>query len=158
MNIRIGFGYDVHQLVEGRKLIIGGVEIPFEKGLVGHSDADVLCHAVADALLGAACLGDIGKHFPDTDQKYKNYSSLLLLEEVAKLLQDKNYKISNIDSTIVLERPKIASYIETMRINIAHSLKIKIDQVSIKATKSEKLGFVGSGEGAKAQAVALLMF
>ncbi len=157
MNFRIGLGYDVHRLVDGRKLIIGGENVPFEKGLLGHSDADVLSHAIADALLGAACLGDIGKLFPDTDQKYKNYSSLKLLAEVAELLKGENYNICNIDCSLVLEQPKIASFSDKMRKNISESLGIAIDQVSIKATTSEKLGFVGNGEGAQAFAIAMLV-
>ena len=151
---RIGFGFDVHKLSAGRKLVLGGEEIPFEKGLLGHSDADVLLHAIADALLGAASLGDIGRHFPDTDAKFKNISSILLLKHVAGLIADKGYQIVNIDSTIVLQKPKIAPYVERMRSNIAEALQIAIDQVSVKATTNEGLGFIGSGEGAVAYAVA----
>jgi 2-C-methyl-D-erythritol 2,4-cyclodiphosphate synthase len=154
--MRIGFGYDVHKLVTGRKLILGGVEIPFEKGCLGHSDADVLLHAICDALLGAAALGDIGKHFPDSDIKYKNISSILLLKEVNNLLNSKNYKICNIDSTLVLERPKIAPYIDLMIKSITDVLQIEQNQVSIKATTSEGMGFIGAGEGAVAYSVALL--
>ncbi|MBQ9765506.1 MAG: 2-C-methyl-D-erythritol 2,4-cyclodiphosphate synthase [Lachnospiraceae bacterium] len=154
--MRIGMGYDVHKLVEGRKMIIGGVEIPYEKGLLGHSDADVLLHAISDALLGAAALGDIGKHFPDTDPKYKGVSSLLLLKEVGKLLEENMYFIGNIDATIIAQKPKMAPYREEMRINIAEALNIPVDKVSIKATTEEGLGFTGSGEGISAQAIALL--
>ncbi|MDE3057113.1 MAG: 2-C-methyl-D-erythritol 2,4-cyclodiphosphate synthase [Bacteroidota bacterium] len=151
---RIGFGYDVHKLVTGRKLILGGVEIPNNEGLLGHSDADVLLHAICDALLGAAALGDIGKHFPDADPKYKNISSLILLENVDGLLSQRGFDIVNIDATVVLEQPKIASYVEAMRTNISRALHISSDAVSIKATTSEKMGFIGSGEGAAAYAVA----
>ena len=155
--IRIGFGYDVHRLVEGRKLILGGVEIQNEKGALGHSDADVLLHAIADSLLGAAALGDIGKHFPDTDNRYKNISSLLLLEQVNELIKNNGYKINNIDSTILLERPKILQYSESMKINIAKALAISVNQISIKATTSEGMGFVGHSEGIACYAVSLLM-
>lgn len=151
---RIGFGFDVHRLTAGRKLVLGGVEIPFEKGLQGHSDADVLSHAIADALLGAAAAGDIGTHFPDTDAKYKNISSLTLLSHVAKLLAEKSFAISNIDTTIVLQQPRIAPYVEKMRENIARALQVKIDCVSVKATTNEGLGFIGAGEGVVAYAVA----
>ena len=154
--MRIGFGYDVHPLVAGRKLILGGVEIHHEVGLAGHSDADVLCHAIGDALLGAANLGDLGKHFPDTSAKFANVSSLLLLKEITRLLQEQNYAVVNIDSTLVLEAPKIMPHAEQMRANIAEALSITPAQVSIKATTSEKLGFVGRKEGATAFAVALL--
>lgn len=156
MNSRIGFGYDVHPLIEGRKLILGGVEIPFEKGLLGHSDADVLIHAICDALLGAAALGDIGFHFPDTDEKYKGMNSLTMLSRVGTLVGQKGYSIANIDSTLILERPKIAPYIQTMIQNISLALHIDPNIVSIKATTSEKLGFIGRGEGAVAQAVTLI--
>ena len=149
-------GYDVHRLVEGRKLILGGVEIPYEKGLLGHSDADVLLHAVMDALLGAAALGDIGKHFPDTDPAYKGISSIRLLEHVGRLIEDELYVVGNIDATIIAQRPKMAPYIEQMRGNIAQALGIDISQVNVKATTEEGLGFTGSGEGISAQAVCLL--
>lgn len=154
--MRIGFGYDVHPLVAGRKLILGGVEIKHEAGLAGHSDADVLCHAIGDALLGAANLGDLGKHFPDTSAKFANVSSLLLLKEIARLLHETKYAVVNIDSTLVLEAPKIMPHAEQMRANIAEALSIAPAQISIKATTSEKLGFVGRKEGATAFAVALL--
>lgn len=154
--MRIGHGYDVHRLVDGRKLIMGGVEIPYEKGLLGHSDADVLLHAISDALLGAAALGDIGKHFPDTDEKFKDANSLLLLKEVARLVEEKTYIIENIDATIVAQKPKFSPYIEDMRKNISSILAIDINQVNIKATSEEELGFTGSLEGIKAYAVCLL--
>ena len=150
---RIGFGFDVHRLEEGRKLILGGVEIPFEKGLLGHSDADVLLHAICDALLGAAALGDIGKHFPDSDVRYKGISSLELLSHVGKLLKLNGYTIGNIDSTLVLEKPKIAPYSEAMKRNIAAALGLAEEKVSIKATTNEGMGFIGVGEGAVAYAV-----
>ncbi len=150
---RIGFGFDVHKLIEGRKLILGGVEIPFEKGLLGHSDADVLLHAICDALLGAAALGDIGKHFPDTDIRFKGISSIELLKHVGKLLSQNGYAIGNIDSTLVLEKPKILPYINQMQKNIAESLGILENQVSVKATTNEGMGFIGTGEGAVAYAV-----
>ena len=151
--MRVGLGYDVHKLVENRKLIIGGVDIPFEKGLLGHSDADVLLHAIMDALLGAAALGDIGKHFPDTDMKYKGINSLELLSHVGQLLEDEMYIIENIDATIIAQRPKMAPHIETMRKNVADTLGIEVGQVNIKATTEEGLGFTGSGEGISAQAI-----
>ena len=154
--VRIGNGYDVHRLVENRKLILGGVEIPYEKGLLGHSDADVLLHAVMDALLGAAALGDIGKHFPDSDERYKGVSSLYLLEKVGEMLEDNHYVIDNVDSTIIAQKPKMASYIPAMRQNIADALKIDIDRVSVKATTEEGLGFTGSGEGISSQAICSL--
>ena len=154
--MRIGQGYDVHRLKEGRKLILGGVDIPWEKGLDGHSDADVLVHAIMDALLGAAALGDIGKLFPDTDDRYLGCDSLKLLEAVGKLLAERGYHVCNIDSTIVAQRPKLASYLPQMAENIAVVLRIAPDQVSVKATTEEKLGFTGSGEGIAAQAVCLL--
>ena len=154
--MRVGMGYDVHKLTEGRKLILGGVEIPYDKGLLGHSDADVLVHAIMDALLGAAALGDIGRHCPDTDPEYKGASSLKLLEHVGKLVEDKLYVIGNIDATIIAQRPKMAPHIETMRENVANVLHIDIDQVNIKATTEEGLGFTGSGEGISAQAIASL--
>lgn len=150
---RIGFGFDVHKLTAGRKLILGGVEIPFEKGLLGHSDADVLLHAICDALLGAASLGDIGKHFPDTDPQFKGISSVALLKNVSQLLKQNGYSVVNIDSTVVLERPKIAPYVDQMRKNISETLGISLSQVSVKATSNEGLGFIGAGEGAVAYAV-----
>ena len=153
---RIGFGFDVHKLVMGRKLVLGGVDIPCEKGLLGHSDADVLLHAIADALLGAAALGDIGKHFPDTDPAYKNISSVTLLEQVYTLITENHCEIINIDSTIVLQKPKIAPYVDQMKINVARSLRIDAAKVSVKATTNEGLGFIGTGEGAVAYAVALI--
>ena len=151
---RFGMGYDVHQLVEGRKLIIGGVEIPFEKGLLGHSDADVLLHAISDALLGAAARGDIGKHFPDTDERYKGADSLKLLEEVGRLLAEKGYTVGNVDATIVAQRPKMAPHIPVMRENIARVLHVEVDRINVKATTEEHLGFTGSGQGISAYAVA----
>ena len=154
--MRIGQGYDVHKLAEGRKLILGGVEIPYEKGLLGHSDADVLVHAVMDALLGAAALGDIGQHFPDTDPRYKGISSIELLKEVGKLLDEKCYIIENIDATIIAQRPKLAPYRPQMAANIAEALHISTDQVSVKATTEEGLGFTGHGEGISSQAITLL--
>ena len=153
---RIGYGYDVHRLVAGRRLILGGVEIPHDLGLDGHSDADVLVHAVADALLGAACLGDIGQHFPDTDARYRGISSLLLLKEIALLLERSGYEVGNIDATVILERPRIMPHAVAMRTNIARALGIAPDAVSVKATTGEGLGFTGRGEGAAAHAVALL--
>ena len=146
-------GYDVHKLTEGRKLILGGVEIPYEKGLLGHSDADVLLHAIMDALLGAASLGDIGKHFPDTDPAYKGISSIKLLEHVGKLLDDRMYVIENIDATIIAQRPKMRPHIDQMRENMAKALKIDVDQINVKATTEEGLGFTGSGEGISSQAI-----
>lgn len=154
--MRIGTGYDVHKLVKGRKLIIGGVHIPFAKGLLGHSDADVLLHAISDALLGAAALGDIGKHFPDTNGEYKGISSLLLLQKVYSLLQKNHFIINNIDSTIIAQLPKMSPYIENMRGNIACTLHLKIAQVSVKATTEEGLGLTGSGEAIAANSSALL--
>lgn len=154
--MRIGMGYDVHRLMENRKLILGGVEIPYEKGLLGHSDADVLLHAVMDALLGAAALGDIGKHFPDTDMAYKDISSLKLLEHVRDLLEKNLFLIENIDATIIAQAPKMRPYIDTMRQNIADALGITIAQVNVKATTEEGLGFTGTGEGISSQAVCLL--
>lgn len=154
--MRIGFGYDVHKLVTDRKLIIGGVDIPYEKGLLGHSDADVLLHAISDALLGAAALGDIGRHFPDTDEKYKGISSIILLQHVNKLLQEHKYKIGNIDATIIAQQPKMAGYIAMMRQNIADALLIDLGQVNVKATTEEKLGFTGKGEGIAANAAVLI--
>ena len=154
--MRIGQGYDVHSLVEGRKLIIGGVDIPYEKGLLGHSDADVLLHAVMDALLGAAALGDIGQHFPDSDERYKGISSIALLKKVGKILQENGYMIENIDSTVIAQRPKLLPYRPQMAENIAAALGIEKEQVSVKATTEEGLGFTGTGEGISAQAIALL--
>jgi len=145
--MRIGTGYDVHRLVEGRKLIIGGVDIPHEKGLLGHSDADVLLHAVCDALLGAAGLGDIGRHFPDTDHRFKGISSLKLLGEVGRLLEEKGFRVNNIDATIVAERPKMAPHIAAMSANIAAAIGIDVSAVNVKATTTEGLGFAGRGEG-----------
>ena len=154
--MRIGQGYDVHRLVEGRTLIIGGVDIPYEKGLLGHSDADVLLHALMDALLGAAALGDIGQHFPDSDERYKGISSIALLKEVGKILQENGYMIENIDSTVIAQRPKLLPYRPQMAENIAAALGIEKEQVSVKATTEEGLGFTGTGEGISAQAIALL--
>lgn len=156
MAVRFGIGYDVHRLVVNRKLILGGVEIPFVKGLLGHSDADVLCHAFADALLGAAALGDIGTHFPDTDARYKDVSSLVLLQHVGKLLKERRFSIVNVDATIVLQQPKLAPYVKRMQENVAHALGIQDGQVSVKATTSEGLGFIGAEDGAAAYAVASL--
>ena len=149
-------GYDVHKMTEGRDLILGGVPIPYEKGLLGHSDADVLIHAVMDALLGAAALGDIGKHFPDTDPKYKGISSMLLLEETARLLKEQGYAIGNIDATIIAQRPKMAPHIPQMRENLAKCLGISQAQVNIKATTEEGLGFTGNGQGISSQAICLI--
>ena len=154
--MRIGMGYDVHRLVEGRDLIVGGVKIPYEKGLLGHSDADVLLHAIMDALLGAAALGDIGQHFPDTDPAYKGISSIKLLEHVRELLEKEAYWIENIDATIIAQAPKMRPYIDTMRENIAKALKIDISQVNVKATTEEGLGFTGSKEGISSQAICML--
>lgn len=155
--MRVGMGYDVHRLVEGRDLILGGVTIPYEKGLLGHSDADVLLHAIMDALLGAAALGDIGKHFPDTDDKYKGISSIKLLEHVGELLEEHNYQIVNLDATIIAQRPKMAPYIPQMVKNVAETLHIDESQVNIKATTEEGLGFTGTGEGISSQAICSLM-
>ena len=154
--MRVGMGYDVHRLVEERDLILGGVKIPYEKGLLGHSDADVLLHAIMDALLGAAALGDIGKHFPDTDDRYKGASSIKLLEEVGKMLEEKCFIIENIDATIIAQRPKMRDYIDTMRENISKTLSIDLDRVNVKATTEEGLGFTGTGEGISSQAVCSL--
>ena len=155
--MRVGMGYDVHRLVPDRDLIIGGVKIPYEKGLLGHSDADVLLHAIMDALLGAAALGDIGKHFPDTDPEYKGADSLMLLRKVGELLSEEGYVIENIDSTIIAQKPKMAPHIEQMRKNIADTLGLDISRVNVKATTEEGLGFTGTGEGISSQAVALIM-
>ncbi len=154
--MRIGYGYDIHRLVPGRKLILGGVEIPADKGLDGHSDADVLLHALADALLGAAALGDIGKHFPNTDERFRGISSLVLLGEVGALLRNRQYAVINIDATVILEQPKIGPYVEAMQEKIADTLGIPVSAVSIKATTGEGIGFVGRGEGAAAHAIALI--
>ncbi|MGN0106218.1 MAG: 2-C-methyl-D-erythritol 2,4-cyclodiphosphate synthase [Hominilimicola sp.] len=154
--MRIGQGYDVHKLVEGRDCIICGVKIPYEKGLLGHSDADVALHALSDALLGAAALGDIGKHFPDTDERYKGADSRVLLREVVKKISEKGYAVENADVTIVAQRPKMSPYIEQMRKNIAEDLGVSVDDVNVKATTTEKLGFEGRGEGISANAVVLL--
>ncbi len=154
--MRIGMGYDVHRLVEGRDMIIGGVKIPYEKGLLGHSDADVLLHAISDAILGAAALGDIGKHFPDTDPAYKGISSLLLLKKVGELIAEQGFFIENIDATIIAQAPKMRPHIDAMRQNIAEALGIMMEQVNVKATTEEGLGFTGSGEGISSQAICLL--
>ena len=154
--MRIGHGYDVHRLVEGRKLILGGAEIPFEKGLDGHSDADVLVHAVMDALLGAAALGDIGKLFPDSDERYLGADSIGLLKTVRTVLEEDGWKLSNLDATVIAQRPKLAPYIDTMRKRIADALETDAENVSVKATTEERLGFTGSGEGVAAHAVCLI--
>lgn len=154
--MRVGMGYDVHKLADNRKLIIGGVEIAHEQGLLGHSDADVLLHAIMDALLGAAALGDIGKHFPDTDERYKRISSLKLLEHVGKLLEEKLYVIGNIDATIIAQAPKMLPHIPKMRENIAKTLGIELDQINIKATTEEGLGFTGAKQGISSQAICLI--
>ncbi len=154
---RIGQGYDVHRLVEGRRLILGGVEVPYEKGLLGHSDADVLLHALMDALLGAAALGDIGHLFPDTDESYKGADSRVLLREVARRLAENRYRIGNVDVTLVAQRPKVAPFIAQMRENIAADLAVSLEKVNVKATTEEHLGFTGSGEGMAAHAVALIV-
>lgn len=154
--MRIGLGYDVHRLAGGRQLIIGGVDIPYDKGLLGHSDADVLVHAIMDALLGAAALGDIGKHFPDSDERFKDISSLRLLEDVYKLLKDKNCRVVNIDATIIAQRPKMMPHIPAMKANIASVLELDEDRINIKATTTEGLGFTGREEGIAAQAAVLI--
>lgn len=154
--MRIGHGYDVHRLTEGRKLILGGVEIPWEKGLLGHSDADVLVHALMDAILGAAALGDIGKLFPDNDDAYLGADSIVLLSKVTELLREHGWSLSNADCTVIAQRPKLSPYIETMRMNIADACGVESDDISIKATTEEKLGFTGSGEGIAAHAVVLI--
>ena len=154
--MRIGIGYDVHKLVENRKLIIGGVTIPHEKGLDGHSDADVLVHAIMDSLLGALAMGDIGKFFPDTDMKYKDVDSMLLLKEVASFINEKGYKIGNIDSVIIAQQPKMAPFIDSMRVRIAQVLEIDVEQVGVKATTTEHLGFEGRKEGISLSSVAIL--
>lgn len=155
--MRVGIGYDVHKLVEERKLVIGGVEIPYDKGLLGHSDADVLIHAVMDSILGALGLGDIGKYFPDTDEKYKDISSMVLLEEIWNILNENGYKIGNIDSIIVAQSPKMAPYIDSMKKNIAKVLNTPIDNINIKATTTEELGFEGNKEGMSAHSICLLL-
>lgn len=154
--MRIGMGYDVHRLVEDRDLIIGGEKIEYEYGLLGHSDADVLLHAIMDALLGAAALGDIGTHFPDTDERYRGISSVRLLAYVDQLLEENGYSVGNIDATIIVQRPKMAPYIQKIRENIANTLGLELNQVNIKATTEEGLGFTGSGDGISAQAVCIL--
>lgn len=153
VSVRVGIGYDVHKLVEGRKLILGGVEIPYEKGLLGHSDADVLLHAIKDAMLGTVALGDIGKHFPDSDERYKGISSIKLLIEVNNKVTEKGYKVNNIDAIIIAQKPKMAPYIDSMRQKIAQALNIEIDDINIKATTTERLGFEGKGEGISSQAI-----
>ncbi|MFX0549591.1 2-C-methyl-D-erythritol 2,4-cyclodiphosphate synthase [Hathewaya histolytica] len=155
--MRVGLGYDVHKLVEGRDLIIGGVTIPYEKGLLGHSDADVLLHAISDAILGSAALGDIGTHFPDTDPRFKGISSMVLLKEVGNLVFEKGYKIGNIDATIIAQKPKMSPYIMNMRENIANALNISVDFVNVKATTEEGLGFTGNGDGISSQCICLLI-
>ena len=154
--MRIGHGYDVHRFAQNRKLILGGVEIPYELGLLGHSDADVLLHAVSDALLGAAALGDIGRHFPDTDDRYEGADSLMLLKEVCNILKKNNYRVVNIDSTVIAQKPKLMAYIPEMRQNIADACGLDISCVSVKATTEEKLGFTGTGKGIAAHAVCLI--
>lgn len=154
--MRVGIGYDVHRLEHGRKLILGGVEIPYEMGLLGHSDADVLVHALMDAMLGAAALGDIGRHFPDTDEKYRGISSIKLLESVASLIAEKGYRLANADCVVVAQAPKLAPYIEKMRGNIAAAAGVDTDCISVKATTTERLGFEGRGEGISAQSVIFL--
>lgn len=155
--MRIGHGYDVHRLVEGRKLIMGGVDIPWEKGLLGHSDADVLLHAIADALLGALAMGDIGKHFPDTDPAFKGADSMKLLEHVVGLIRAQGYAVGNLDATIIAQRPKMAPHIQAMRDNVARACGVTVDRINVKATTEEGLGFTGTGEGISAHAVVLLM-
>ena len=156
-DFRTGIGFDVHAFAEGRKLIIGGVTIPFEKGLLGHSDADVLLHAICDAMLGALALGDIGKHFPDTDLKYKDADSMELLKNVFELIKSKNYRVGNVDAVIAMQKPKLSPYIEEMRKNISKVLESSLEQISVKATTTEKLGFVGREEGVSSMATALLV-
>ena len=155
-DIRVGHGYDVHRLVEGRNLVLGGVIIPFEKGLLGHSDADVLTHAIMDAILGAVGGGDIGKHFPDNDERYKGISSLVLLSHVGDMIEEQNYAISNIDATLIIQRPKISPYIDEMKINLSKILKIDSGRINIKATTEEYLGFTGREEGVGAHAVVIV--
>ncbi|TYR78496.1 2-C-methyl-D-erythritol 2,4-cyclodiphosphate synthase [Priestia megaterium] len=156
MNIRVGQGFDVHEFIEGRPLIIGGIEIPYEKGLLGHSDADVLLHTIADALLGAVAKGDIGKHFPDTDEAFKDADSAKLLEHVWRLVKEDGYMLSNVDCTIIAQKPKMAPYIQPMRERIAQLLEVDVSQVNVKATTTEKLGFTGREEGIAAQASVLV--
>ena len=156
MKYRVGHGYDVHKLVESRKLVLGGVEVPFELGLLGHSDADVLLHAISDALLGAAALGDIGKHFPDTSGEFKDIDSRILLRRVVELLNNEGYEISNIDATVIMQRPKLAPYLPQMMKNIANDCRLELDEVNVKATTEEKLGFTGEGLGVSALAVCLI--
>lgn len=156
MKYRVGHGYDVHKLVESRKLVLGGVEVPFELGLLGHSDADVLLHAISDALLGAAALGDIGKHFPDTSGEFKDIDSRILLRRVVELLNNEGYEISNIDATVIMQRPKLAPYLPQMMKNIANDCRLELDEVNVKATTEEKLGFTGEGLGVSAHAVCLI--
>ena len=157
MNIRVGFGYDVHAFEHGRKLYLGGIEVPFERGLKGHSDADVLIHAICDALLGALSLGDIGQHFPDTDPSYKDIDSKILLKHVNEIIKNKDWRVINIDSTVVIERPKLKDHIPQMKNTLADIINLNSDQISIKATTSEKMGFVGLEDGVKALATVLLM-
>jgi 2-C-methyl-D-erythritol 2,4-cyclodiphosphate synthase len=157
MNYRIGNGFDVHAFTEGRRLILGGIEIPYKKGLAGHSDADVLLHAVCDALLGSLALGDIGKHFPDTDEKYKNIDSSILLKDVHELIKAKGYKLANLDSVVALQKPKLAAFIPQIQKKIASILEAEINQVSIKATTTERLGFTGREEGVAAYAIVLVV-
>lgn len=157
MNFRIGHGYDVHRLVEGRRLVLGGVTVPHEKGLLGHSDADVLLHAISDALLGAAALGDIGKHFPDNDKSFENIDSRILLRQVCKLLSERGYSVSNIDATVVMQRPKLAEFLPEMVTNIANDCSVSENCVNVKATTEEKLGFTGDGSGVSAHAVCLIV-
>ena len=154
--MRVGLGYDVHRLVEGRDLILGGVKIPYEKGLLGHSDADVLLHALTDALLGAAALGDIGRHFPDTDERYRGISSLILLEKAYTLVKERGYSLGNADMVLILQKPKLKEYIPTMEENIAGALSCEKERISVKATTEEGLGFTGQGEGVSAKAIVLL--
>ncbi len=154
--MRIGHGYDVHRVTEGRKMILGGVEIPYEKGLLGHSDADVLLHAVTDAILGAAALGDIGRHFPDTDPRYKGIDSRILLRDAAALVKEEGYRVGNVDATVIAQKPKLAPYIDRMKENIAADLGIEADRVNVKATTEERLGFTGREEGIAAHAVCLI--
>ena len=154
--MRVGLGYDVHRLVEGRDLILGGVKIPYEKGLLGHSDADVLLHALADALLGAAALGDIGRHFPDTDERYRGISSLILLEKAYTLVKERGYSLGNADMVLILQKPKVKEYIPSMEENIAGALSCEKERISVKATTEEGLGFTGQGEGVSAKAIVLL--
>ena len=156
-NFRIGHGYDVHRLVENRKLILGGVTVPYKRGLLGHSDADVLTHAVMDAVLGAAALGDIGRHFPDTDEAYRGADSIVLAAHVRDLLSARGYRVNNIDATVIAQRPKLAPYIDTMRDNLARVFGVEPDAVNVKATTEEKLGFTGSGDGIAAHAVATIV-